>query len=408
MQTFVYQARNSAGAAIRGKRMASSADSLANLLFQEGLTPIKIEEHEEKQNSWMELKLKLPFRLVPLTELHMFSRQMYTLNKSGIPIISGVSRLAETTRNIYLQSALRQVVEYLSAGQSLTLALQHHPRIFPSLFVNLVQVGETSGSLDVAFKQIASYLELEEDTTKRVKSALRYPIFVISTLMIVIVVINFMVIPSFSKIFARFHEQLPLPTRILMGTSNFLVHYWQIILLFVTLGIVGFFYLVRRTAKGEWYWHRFQLKMPITGSILKRILLGRFCRTFALILKAGIPVTDGIRLVASAVGNAYVGGNIDGMHEGISRGESLTQAAANTGMFSPLVLQMLTVGEETGRIDESLMDVAEFYEREVDYDLKRLSDLLEPILLIILGAMVLVLALGVFLPIWNMINLVGK
>ena len=408
MKTFLFHGRNAAGVAINGKRFATNADMVAQALFQEGITPTKIEEQKNQGSSVKGLRAYLPVRLVPLTELLMFCRQMYTLQKSGVPILSGVTRLAESCRNLYLQQVLYDIVERLSAGEPFASCLRHHKKVFPPLFVNLVRVGESSGRLDTAFAQIGSYLELEEVTQKRIKSAVRYPIFVITTLLIALIIINFLVMPAFAKIFERFHEQLPLPTRILLGTSNFLIDNWVAILFLVMTSIGVWIYFIKGTGAGRMYWHRIQLRIPIIGSIIHRILLARFSRTFALVIRSGVPMVEGIQLVAAATGNDYVAHNISTMHQSIAQGQSLTQSAAATGMFSPLILQMLTVGEETGEVDTMLEEVAEFYEREVDYDLKHLSEMLEPILLVILGGMVLILALGVFLPVWNMISLIRK
>jgi MSHA biogenesis protein MshG len=209
------------------------------------------------------------------------------------------------------------------------------------------------------------------------------------------------VIPTFEKVFSRLDAELPLPTRIILEVSRFSVSYWPYLLLgLVVLGVGVRWFL--RTSGGRLFWHRLKLRLPIVGGILLRATLTRFARAFAMSFSAGVPLIQALNLTARAVDNVYVEGRLNLMRNGIERGDTLTRSARTTGMFTPLVLQMLAVGEETGAVDQMMLEVAEFYEREVDYDLKNLTSAIEPILIIFIGGMVLVLALGVFLPMWNL------
>jgi MSHA biogenesis protein MshG len=344
--------------------------------------------------------LAIRLQKIKTQDLQVFSRQMYSLVKSGIPLISAIKRLGETSKNKRFGQVLETVAADLSGGTAFAAALAKHPDVFPILFVNIVKVGEKTGDLDEAFSQLSSYLEMVEQTNRHIKGVLRYPIIVLFAIVGAILVINTIVIPAFMKLFAAFDQQLPLPTRILMATSYFMTHYWYVML----GGFALIVYLVRKylqTEHGKLRWHRRQLRLPIVGPILNKILLARFARSFALIEKTGLPVTEGLRYVADAMGNVHMQNKLLMMQQAIIHGEGITKAATNTGLFSPIVLQMLSIGEETGRIDELLLDAAEFYEREIQYDLARLNDYLDPILLIVLGIMVLILALGVFLPMWD-------
>lgn len=400
MSSFHYKGRTNRGDAIEGNIDASTADAVATQLFNSGITPINISEIKITKRKDINLS-KLFGSGVKLDELVLFSRQMYTLMKSGVPIIRSITSLADSTRNITLAEALHDVVGDLESGRELSNALSRHPKIFTNLYVSIIQVGENTGRLDEAFQQIAEYQELEKDTRERIKTAMRYPVIVISAIAVAIGIINLFVIPAFAKVYAGFHAELPWATKFLIATSNFAVAYWPYILAGLILAGVGInMYL--NTEEGRYKWHKYKLRIPIIGSIVNRSLLARFARSFAMATRAGVPLIQTMTVVARAADNDYLAERILQMRNGIERGDTLTRTAAATGMFTPLVLQMMAVGEETGAIDELLQEVAEYYEREVDYDLKNLSSAIEPILLLAIGIMVLILALGVFLPMWDL------
>lgn len=403
MPEYQYQGRNTQGQALTGIRLATTADELANVLISEKITPVQIVEHT-KVVSWQESLATLFKKKISLPDLIMFCRQMHTLVKAGIPITIAVSRLAETAPNASLSTALNGVVDRVSAGQALSVAMQQFPRVFSSLMISVIKVGENTGNLDDAFLQLSHYLELEFDTLKRFKAAVRYPLIVVSAVIAALVIINLFVIPVFADLFRDMGSTLPVMTHILIMVSDAIINFWPYLLssaLMLTLGVK--YYLL--TGIGRLSWDKAQLKLPIVGAIFNRILLSRFSRSFAIIIRRGVPLTDGIGLVARAMGNKHMENKILSMRSAIVRGETLTQAAAQTKLFSPLILQMLVVGEETGAVDTMLSEVAGFYEREVDYEIKRINESLEPILLVFIAAMVLTLALGVFLPMWNMVGL---
>lgn len=403
MPEYSFHGRKLNGETIQGRRNAQSAESLAGVLSDEGIIPINISVYHDSLSSLDVLK-GLWQRRLPIEDLQMFTRQMHALNKAGVPIITSVTRLAETARSPHFSRALLDIVKQLNSGQDLASSLQHFPNYFSPLFVSIVRIGENSGRLDIAFLQLSEHYNLEEMTVRRLKTALRYPTFVIIAIVSAMLLINVLVIPAFAQMFASFKEQLPLPTKIIIGFSNFLTSYWPLLLLAsIVIGIA--IYVFIKNPRGQMWWGRVQLKLPVMGWIIKRILLARFCRTFSLMLHTGIPMGESIRLVAKAMANDFVSDKVNSMHDSVARGESLSSAAVGTHLFSPLVIQMLQLGEETGELDEMLVQVSEYYEREVDYDLSRLSDAIEPILLIGLGAMVLVLALGVFLPMWDMVKI---
>ena len=409
MPRFDYQARSAEGRAVTGQLEAISMEVVADQLVGRGLVPVRISPSPVVRDPLLQQFSKLleHRRQVGMTELLFFTRQMYTLTKSGIPMIQGLARLAESTANPLLQETIREVVRELESGRELSASLARHPRLFNTLYVNMIRVGETSGRLEEAFLHLHSFLERDHTTGKRIKTALRYPTMVITAIGIAIAVLTVLVIPTFAKIFERFDMQLPLPTRIILAISNFAQHYWVYVLGGLVLGVYGFVYYIR-TDQGRLWWDRLKLRFPVVGNIVLRATLARFARAFTMASRAGVPINQALMAVSLATDNVYLGEQIRGMRNGIERGDSLTRTAAHTQLFPPLVLQMMSTGEETGQLDDMMQSVAEFYEQQVDYDVQNLSAYLEPVLTVIVGIMVLVLALGIFLPMWELTQLAKR
>ncbi len=406
MPQFEYKGRDNQGQTVNGNIEANSADAVASQLLSSGITPIDIISANQDSEDNADNTLNFDFsknKKPTLDDLVLFSRQMYTLMHAGVPILRAITGLADTTRNHRLSTTLHTVRLEIEGGHELSTALAQHPDIFSHLFVSMVQVGENTGNLDDVFLQISEYLEREKETRNQIKSAMRYPTFVVIAIAVAMFIINMWVIPTFAKVFSGFGAELPLATRILIGTSNFTVEYWPVLLSVLIISIFGARYYVK-TEKGHWQWDRAKTRIPIVGSIILRATLSRFARSFSMALNAGVPLVTGLTLVSRAVDNAFIGGHISDMRNGIERGDTLTRTAAATEMFTPLVIQMLTVGEETGNVDDMLSEVADFYDREVDYEVKNLTSAIEPILIVCIGAMVLVLALGVFLPMWDLMS----
>jgi MSHA biogenesis protein MshG len=401
MPEFQYKGRSSRGDLMTGVIDAPSIDAVATQLLNSNIVPIDIAARVAGDNPFQALQDWLNTRSPTLTDLILFSRQMHSLMRAGVPIIRAMTGIIEATKNLRLKRVFRDVQTQIESGRELSSAFARYPEIFTPLYISMIRVGEGTGNLDAAFLRISEYLELEKDTRERVKSALRYPAMVIVAMGIALTIINLVVIPAFAKVFERAHAELPIYTRILVATSNFFVDYWLLMGIGLVLSITGLSYYVK-TERGRYTWGKYKLRLPLVGDILLRATLGRFSRAFAMSLAAGVPLVQALTVVARAVDNDYVGDHIFNMRNGIERGESITRTAAATNMFTPLVLQMLFVGEETGQVDEMMEEVAGFYEREVDYDIKNLSGTIEPVMIVIIGGMVLVLALGVFLPMWDL------
>ncbi|MEE8057814.1 MAG: type II secretion system F family protein [Pseudomonadales bacterium] len=400
MAVYSYSGRNKSGERVSGSMDATSADGVASQLMGSGVTPISI----DKQSKPISFAMPSLFQTnITLEELIMFSRQMYSLTRSGVVLNKAIRGLADSIHNPRLRTVLLDVEISINSGVNLATAFSRHQEVFDNLFINIVQVGENSGRLDLAFKQMSQYLELEKDTRRRVTMAIRYPLFVIIAISIAVVILNIFVIPVFADLFSKFGADLPLPTKILMATSRFFIEDWPWLVAFLLLLIGGTRYYLK-TEAGELRWDRAKLRIPLIGSILERSMLARYSRSFSLMLGSGVPLIQALELCAQAVGNTYMGGKIRDMRGGIQRGESMLRTATASEMFTPLVLQMIQVGEETGRVDELLEEVALFYEQEVDYDLKNLSSYIEPILIAAIAGLVMILALGIFLPMWDMMN----
>lgn len=407
MAKYSYTAKNMQGVAQSGELEGDSETAIAAELIARKLIPISIEEATDKESFKDKIDILMGKHTIKLEDMSLFCRQMAVLIKAGVPVISALQRLSETTTSIPLSEALEKLVMDISAGQTLTAAMAKYPHSFRPVMISVTDAGENSGRLDLAFGELSKYFMMEATTKQRVKAALRYPVIVISAIFIAIIIINIVVVPAFEGLFATFKTKLPLPTRMVIASSNFMMGNWKIMLAGVLAGVFSLkSYLA--TTTGRLNWDHLVLKIPIVGMILLRIILGRFSRIFSMVLEAGVPLVKGIDLAANALGNTYMQQEIESMKENIERGESLSRSAAQTKLFTPLVLQMLVVGEETGNVDGMLKNVAEFYDQEVDYDLSRLGALMEPIILVVLGVMVGILAFAVFLPIWGMTDFVKQ
>lgn len=401
MAVYYYSGRNQQGVLIDGELEADGENAVANHLLDRHITPLKIEPVEPGGDWLKNIRENFTGRKVSLLDLIFFSRQMYSLQRSGVPILDALAGLRDSTPNMALSKVIGDIRDSLDAGSDLSGALRQHPQVFPPLYINIVEIGEASGTLAESFLRLVNYLEQERETRSRIRSATRYPKLVLSVITIAIFVVNLFVIPAFSKLFERFNAQLPLPTRILMAVSDFTVAYWYLILL---AGGAAIFALRRyiNTPHGRLWWDHTKLKTPVIGGILYRASLGRFAYALAICIKTGVPWNKSMQVVSQAVDNEHLSRKITTMREGVERGETIALTAAATGLFPPLVLQMIQVGEQTGAIDQQLNEVAQYYEREVDYQLKNLSTSIEPILLGVVGVFVLILALGIFMPMWGL------
>ncbi|AKR42509.1 type II secretion system F family protein [Methylophilus sp. TWE2] len=402
MPLFEYKGRTEDGMMVTGVQEAADVDALGAALIGTRITPVEI-----KPKKAGAVAINLFEEKVTSLDVMIFSKQMYTLLKAGIPIMRALAGIQSSVGNQKLAQVVGQLRVSLDSGRELSVAMTEHPKVFDSFYISMIRVGETTGNLDNIFLRLSEHIEFDRFMRGQIKSALQYPMFVLTAMAIAIVVINVMVIPQFEKVFASMHADLPFITKMLIAFSNFMRNYW-----FVLIGMIAgagwSFKTYVKTASGRSNWDRIKMRIPIAGKIIFKGTMARFARSFALSTRSGLPILSALRLVSQTVENEYISAKILSMSAGIERGETILRTATQTGVFNSLVLQMIAVGEESGSLDTLMQEIADMYQADVEYDVKTLGAQIEPILIMFLGALVLVLALGVFLPIWDMSSVMLK
>lgn len=404
MPQYTYRGRDQSGALRTGQRFANNVDHLNADLIHEGISPIQISEVTSKKSLQDMFQDYFYTSAENSEEMAIFARQMQLLHKAGVPMVTALNQLAANTRSKRLAKALAGISILLEQGQSLATAMQQYPSIFSPLIINVVKIGENTGHLAEAFGHIHEYLEFEVNNSKQIKSAFRYPAFVLLSITFAIIVLNIFVIPTFSRFYGGLHMDLPWQTKLLIGTSDFIRHYG---FYFLAACAIGAFFLFRYigTAEGRYQWNRFELYIPVFGKLLKRIILIRFSQSLAIMLGSGLSVTQSLALVNEIILNTYITRQITGMQEAIEGGTAFTHAIAKVNLFTPLEIQILAVGEKNGELSPALSYIANFHSQEISFDLKRIHDLIGPIMIAAVSILILIIALGVYLPIWNMIDL---
>ena len=401
MPHFSYKGRDQRGQLVEGVLEGADSGAVAGQLFGIGISPIEITPSDAPARPGPGLFARVGEQKVGHTEVLLFCRHMYTLLKAGVPIMGALKGLQESAENKAFSRVVQDLRENLDSGHELSVCLTRHPRVFDPFYVAMVRVGELTGTLEEVFLRLFNHLEFEQFMRDQVKSAVRYPAFVVTAMALAIVIINIFVIPAFAKVYQGFKAELPLMTQMLIGFSNFTVTWWPVMLAALAAAVYGF-RLWTATPRGRLAWDEFKLKIPVAGPIVLKATLARFSRSLALAIRSGVPAVQALTMVANTVDNVHVARKIEAMREGVERGESVLKTAVATGIFTPIVLQMVAVGEETGALDDLMSEIADMYQREVEYDLKSLASQIEPILIVTLGGLVLILALGVFLPIWDL------
>ncbi len=413
MATWAWRGRNGRGELVSGTSEGDSDSAVADQLLAGGVTPVQITAvgntasgtsgtaADPNAQTAASVLNALFGPQVTGEDTLVLSRQLYTLQKAGVPLLRSLAGLQASTAKAPLIDLLVDLRASLDQGRELSAGLARHPKVFSAFYVAMVQVGEMTGRLTEVFLRLSEHLEFELDVRARIKQALRYPTMVLIAIVAAITIINLFVLPTFATVFAGFKAELPLMTRVLLASSHFTVTFWPLLL----IGGLGAVFGTRAwlaTPGGRYTWDKRKLRMPIIGPIIQKATLARFARSFALASKSGVPISQAMTVVARTVDNAWIGARIEQMRDGVERGESISRCAQAAGVFTPVVMQMIAVGEETGELDTLLLEIADMYERETDHAIKGLSSAIEPVLLLVIGAIVLVLALGVFMPLWNM------
>lgn len=405
MPQFKYRGRDKTGTLRTGERSATTADALNVELSREGIFPIEIKEIITTVNFLDKLKSMLQSETMHLEEMAIFSKQMQLLTKSGVPIIPALHQLSSFTRSHKLSKALNGVADNLEKGKSLASSLVLYPNVFPPLVVNIVSIGESTGHLSDAFLHLFKYLDFEVRNRKMLKATFRYPMFVLIAVFLVILILNLFVIPTFARFYSGLTVALPWQTRFLIGMSTIFTRYGFIILA-VLIGMIFLFLRYIKTPSGEVKFSHFLLRAPIFGKLYRRLILIRFSQSLAITLNSGLSITQGLTLVKNSLHNKYIENQIHAAQELIERGTSFTQAMSTIELFTPMEQQIIYVGEKNGELGDSMNYIGTFQSSEIEFDMKRLNDNVGPILIALISGLVLIVALGIYLPVWNMISLV--
>jgi len=403
MPNFKYKVRDRSGKAIAGAIDAPTLQIAGDRLFQLGYFPIKIEE-EGKDLSLTPSDLWQRFQKVKLEDLLFFSQQLSTLYKAGIPLLTGLRSLSEQIENKKLKPILEAISRQIERGSTLFEAVSRYPKVFSPVYVNMVRAGETSGMLGQSLDRFVTLANRELRARQRIKEATRYPKIVILSLATAFAVLITFVIPRFGEVFSRFNTPLPLPTRVMIALNHAFHGYWYLVL----ASLFGIPFLIRhyiQTEKGKYFWDKLKTRIPIFGSLFLKIALSRFAYTFVMLNRSGIPILQTLEITSTTINNAILTQAIKKIREKVREGSSLAEAMKESGSFTSLVIQMLSVGESSGTLDEMFMRVTEYYDIEVESSIKKLSTYVEPTLTVFLGVVVLFLALAVFLPWWNLASL---
>ncbi|MCX7991753.1 MAG: type II secretion system F family protein [Proteobacteria bacterium] len=403
MPKFFYKAIDKSGKVFQGYFDGDLEDDVLSFIDSQGLIPISV-----NPASSINLKdLTSKFNRIAKKELVLFSTQLGTMLRAGLPLTRSLRAIMAQVKNKKFKLALEEITNAIERGRTFYNSLALFPEFFDEIYVATIQIGEISGNLpDILFK-LAENLEKEEDLRSKIKNATLYPKMVIGAIVIAIIILIAFVIPRFADLYRGFKTELPLPTRILIALSGYFATYWYVLVLIFS-GLVILYLLLKNTKRGREIYDPLILKIPIIGDISVKIIMVRFSRFFSLLFSSGVVVTNILDLLQKVMGNVLYEKKISNIKNDILSGQSLGEAISRTGIFTPLTLEMINVGEETGSLDEMLKKVSEFYESELDYTIKNLTSMIEPILLIFIFAMVLFLALSVFLPMWDMVKFVGK
>jgi len=401
---FKYKIRDKHGRASTGTIEGETRESVASHFKQMGYMPILIEEQTPGIRNFNPFQRF--FNRVSQEELIVFTRQLMTLQGAGVAILVSLGSITEQIANPYFKRIIEEIINDIESGKSFSAAISRFPSVFSNIYINMIRSGEAAGIMDEVLDRLATLMEHERETNMRVQQAIRYPLLVVMVIFIAFPILVMFIIPKFSALFARFHTELPLPTKILLGVHFVISHYWLFIILAIIVLVFGFKRFID-TKSGRYVWDSVKLKMPVFGKIFLKISLSRFSRMTALLTSSGIPIIDTLEIVRDSLGNRVITNAVDNIIHGISEGKGIAEPMKLSGLFPSIVVQMVKIGEETGKINELLLKVSDYYDSQVDYAVRNLTVLIEPVLIFALGMMVLTMALAIFMPMWNLLTIFG-
>ncbi len=396
MPVFQYKAMSASGGVVQDELEAPNPAAVAEKLESLGYIPLNISRKKGGSSKLFEKKPR-----VKDNDIIVFTRQLVTLLKAGVPLLSALEALSEQTDNPVMREVIGKIYIDIESGISLSEALAKHPTVFEDMYVNSIRAGEMGGALDDVLLRLADLIEYDRETRSRIKSAMRYPIIVVVSLIVAVIALMMLVVPKFIDMFTQMNIELPLPTRILIAIYEAMSNYWYIGIALIALMIIAFKLWVK-TANGRLIWDNVKLKLPIFGPLLMKSYMSRFTRMFETLNRSGLPILQTLEIVSRTVGNAAIGREIEKATIGIRRGDGIAMPLKQSKLFPPMVVRMISIGEQSGSLDEMLHNISEHYEMEVEYAVKGLTSMIEPILTVGLGVIVLFLALAIFLPMWDM------
>ena len=398
MPTFTYSARTSAGAIQTGEIEMASRDEVNRWLARQRMIPIRV---NEKKSS-----LELSFGSgIKMRDIVIFTRQFATMINSGLPLVQSLDILAKQSENKALRKVIEEVLFDVESGNTLADALRKHPKVFTDLYVNMVAAGETGGILDVILLRLATFLEKNDALARKIKGAMVYPAVILSVAVLAVIVLLVKVIPTFQTMFESAGIPLPAPTRLVIWMSAMLQAYWWALIAAVVLAV----FTLRQTYKtdnGQLAIDRFMLQTPIFGDLLRKTAVARFTRTLGTLVASGVSILEGLEITARTAGNRVIHDAVMKARASIAGGETISGPLKDSGVFPPMVVQMINVGEQTGGLDEMLSKIADFYDEEVDAAVETLLSAMEPIMIVFLGVIVGGMIVAMYLPIFDMINAV--
>jgi type II secretory pathway component PulF len=401
MPSFRYKARKPSGELITETIEAESPVAVAKRLTASGIIPISIDAQSDGGEA------RPLFERVTRTDVIMFTRQLLTLYKAGLPFLSSLDAIARQTSNPALRRVIADIRTAVEGGATLSKALARHPKVFPEMYVATVLAGETGGVLDQVMERLVILLEGEKETRQTIRAAIRYPLTVIGAMAAAFVVIITFVIPRFAVLFSKMGQNLPLPTRVLIGLNDLRQDYWHAGLGLAAALIAGAVWYVR-TPQGRLRWDKLALKFPLVGSIIMKASMARLAHMFGTLSQSGLPILKELQVISRTLGNRRISQQIDAIREAVREGSNLATAVDTRTDFPPLVKHMMAVGEKTGAMYEMMEAVGEHYDRETRVAISRLTQAIEPLITVVLGVGLLFMALAVFLPMWDMMSVMGQ
>ena len=394
MATFNYKAIDQAGLRAQGQMDALNEADLEIRLERMGLDLITFKSSEKSKSAFTKNR-------VSNRDLVMFCFQLEQLTSAGVPILEGLNDLRESTANPYFQKVLGALVAEVEGGKMLSQGMAEHPDVFDEVFTNLVAAGEQTGQLPVVFDNLSNTLKWQDELFAQTKRLLAYPLFVMVVVLGAVTFLMVYLVPEMVKFISSLGQELPIQTKILIFISNAFVNYWWLILTLPLVVVAGITTWVKQSADARYKFDYIKLKLPITGEILNKIIMARFARYFALMYQTGIPILQAIKTCESIVGNKVVADALSRAHAQINAGDSMSESFKNAGLFPPLVVRMIKVGESTGALDKSLMNISYFYDRDVNELMQKMLKLLEPALTVILGLILAFIMVSVLGPVYD-------